>query len=116
MQDIADVMSLSPRTVGTHLYNIKQKLGASNSAELAIIAIRAGLHTGEVELQDGQVAGIAVHIAARVMALAGAGEVLVSGTVKDLVVGSGIRFDDRGSHALKGVPDEWRLFEVAGLP
>ena len=80
------------------------------------IAIRAGLHTGEVELQDGQVAGIAVHIAARVMALAGAGEVLVSGTVKDLVVGSGIRFDDRGSHALKGVPDEWRLFEVAGLP
>jgi class 3 adenylate cyclase len=80
------------------------------------ISIRAGLHTGEVELQDGQVAGIAVHIAARVMALAGAGEVLVSGTVKDLVVGSGIRFDDRGSHALKGVPDEWRLFEVAGLP
>lgn len=80
------------------------------------ISIRAGLHTGEVELQDGQVAGIAVHIAARVMALAGGGEVLVSGTVKDLVVGSGIRFADRGAHALRGVPDEWRLFEVAGLP
>jgi class 3 adenylate cyclase len=80
------------------------------------LSIRAGLHTGEVELQDGQVAGIAVHIAARVMALAAPGEVLVSGTVKDLVVGSGIRFADRGAHALKGVPDEWRLFEVAGLP
>ncbi|MFE5673314.1 adenylate/guanylate cyclase domain-containing protein [Agromyces sp. NPDC056523] len=78
------------------------------------IDIRAGLHSGEVELRDGQVAGIAVHIAARVLALAGPGRVLVSGTVKDLVVGSGIQFVDRGSHALKGVPDEWRLFEVAG--
>ncbi|GGI47887.1 class 3 adenylate cyclase [Agromyces flavus] len=77
------------------------------------IDIRAGLHSGEVELREGQVAGIAVHIAARVLALAGPGRVLVSGTVKDLVVGSGIRFVDRGSHALKGVPDEWRLFEVA---
>ena len=77
------------------------------------IDIRAGLHSGEVELRNGQVAGIAVHIAARVLALADPGRVLVSGTVKDLVVGSGIRFVDRGSHALKGVPDEWRLFEVA---
>ena len=80
------------------------------------IEIRAGLHTGEVEVRNGQIAGIAVHIAARVMALAGAGRVLVSGTVKDLVVGSAIRFADRGVHSLKGVPDEWRLFEVAGLP
>ena len=76
------------------------------------IEIRAGLHTGEVELRDGEFGGIAVHIAARVAALAGAGEVLVSSTVKDLVVGSGIRFEDRGSQRLKGVPDEWRLYSV----
>ena len=79
------------------------------------IEIRAGLHSGEVEIQDGQIAGIAVHIAARVMALAGEGRVLVSGTVKDLVVGSPIRFTDRGSHSLRGIPGEWRLFEVTGL-
>lgn len=80
------------------------------------LEIRAGLHSGEVEVQAGQVAGIAVHIAARVMALAEAGRVFVSGTVKDLVVGSAIRFSDRGAHALKGVPGEWRVFEVVGLP
>jgi class 3 adenylate cyclase len=79
------------------------------------IQIRAGLHSGEVEIQDGEIAGIAVHIAARVMALATAGGVLVSGTVKDLVVGSAIRFADRGSHLLKGIPGEWRLFEVTAL-
>ena len=72
-------------------------------------------HSGEVEIQDGQVAGIAVHIAARVMALAGDSQVLVSGTVKDLVVGSPIQFADRGSHQLRGIPGEWRLFEVTGL-
>jgi class 3 adenylate cyclase/pimeloyl-ACP methyl ester carboxylesterase len=77
--------------------------------------VRAGLHCGEVEIQDGQIAGIAVHIAARVMALAGDGQVLVSGTVKDLVVGSTIRFADRGLHQLRGVPGDWRLFEVTGL-
>ena len=80
------------------------------------IEIRAGLHTGEVEVQDGEIAGIAVHIAARVMAAAGDGRVLVSGTVKDLVVGSGIEFADRGEHSLKGVPGAWRLYEVSGLP
>ncbi len=80
------------------------------------IEIRAGLHTGEVELLDGDVGGIAVHIAARVVATAPAGGILVSGTVKDLVVGSGIEFADRGVHGLKGVPGEWRLFEVAALP
>ena len=74
------------------------------------IEIRAGLHTGEVELAGAAVRGIAVHIGARVAAQAGAGEVLVSSTVKDLVAGSGIRFADRGQHALKGVPGEWRLF------
>jgi class 3 adenylate cyclase len=61
------------------------------------------------------VAGIAVHIGARVAAMASPDEVLVSSTVKDLVAGSGIEFEDRGSHRLKGVPDEWRLFEVKGL-
>ncbi|MGH2400836.1 MAG: adenylate/guanylate cyclase domain-containing protein, partial [bacterium] len=74
------------------------------------VRVRAGLHTGECELMGADIGGIAVHIAARVAALAGAGEVLVSSTVKDLVAGSGIQFEDRGSHALKGVPEEWRLF------
>ena len=77
------------------------------------LEVRAGLHTGEVELADGKVAGLAVNIGARVAAQAGAGEVLVSGTVKDLVAGSGLEFDDRGTATLKGVPGEWRLFAVA---
>jgi pimeloyl-ACP methyl ester carboxylesterase len=72
--------------------------------------VRAGLHTGECELVDGKVAGIAVHTGARVASHASPGEVLVSSTVKDLVAGSGIRFDDRGARELKGVPGEWRLF------
>jgi class 3 adenylate cyclase len=76
------------------------------------IDVRAGLHTGEIELLDGDIAGIAVHIAARVAALAGPGEVLVSSTVKDLVAGSDLRFGDRGLHRLKGVPEGWRLFVV----
>ena len=71
---------------------------------------RIGIHSGEVEVMDDDVGGIAVHIAARVGALAGAGEVLVTGTVKDLVAGSSIRFEDRGAQQLKGIPDEWRLF------
>jgi class 3 adenylate cyclase len=74
------------------------------------IELRAGLHTGEIELLGDDIGGIAVHIAARVAALAGPGEVLASSTVKDLVAGSGLRFEDRGTRALKGVPDEWRLF------
>ena len=73
------------------------------------LAVRIGLHTGEVELMGDDVGGIAVHIAARVGALASPGEVLVSSTVKDLVAGSGIQFADRGTHQLKGIPDEWRL-------
>lgn len=77
------------------------------------LEIRAGLHTGECELLDNKVAGIAVSIGARVAAQASPGEVLVSQTVKDLVVGSGITFDDRGTQALKGVPGEWRLYAVA---
>jgi len=78
------------------------------------IEVRVGLHTGEVELVGDDVAGIAVHIAARVGALAGASEVLVSGTVKDLVAGSGIGFADRGEHVLKGIPDQWRIHAVTG--
>ena len=74
------------------------------------IEIRAGLHTGECELIDGKVGGIAVNIGARVAHLAQPGEVLVSSTVKDLVAGSGLRFDDRGMHKLKGIPDTWHIF------
>jgi class 3 adenylate cyclase len=76
------------------------------------IEIRAGLHTGEIELADGDISGLAVAIGARVGALAGASEILVSSTVRDLVVGSGINLEDRGAHALKGVPDEWHLYAV----
>jgi class 3 adenylate cyclase len=77
------------------------------------IEVRAGVHTGECELLDGDLGGMAVHIGARVGACAEPGEVLVSGTVRDLVVGSGIEFVDRGERELKGVPGEWRLFAVA---
>ena len=73
---------------------------------------RAGLHSGEIELRGDDVAGVAVHIGARVSGLANAGEVLVSSTVKDLVAGSGIEFEDRGEHELKGVPGRWRLFSA----
>lgn len=84
----------------------------SDSVDGLGIAIRAGLHTGEVEMTGDSVSGIAVHIASRVMALAAPRGVLASGTVKDLVAGSGLRFHDIGSHVLKGVPGESRLYEV----
>jgi DNA-binding NarL/FixJ family response regulator len=76
------------------------------------VEVRIGLHSGEVELRGDDVGGIAVHIGARVATSAPPGEVVVSSTVKELVAGSGIGFDDRGEHALKGVPDRWRLFAV----
>ena len=76
------------------------------------LSVRAGLHTGECELVDGKAGGIAVHIGARVASLAEPGEVLVSSTVKDLVAGSGIEFEDRGEHQLKGISEAWRLFTV----
>jgi class 3 adenylate cyclase len=76
------------------------------------LELRAGLHTGECELMDGKVGGIAVHIGARVAKEARPGEVLVSSTVKDLVAGSGLRFRDEGTATLKGVADEWRLYAV----
>jgi class 3 adenylate cyclase len=80
------------------------------------LELRAGVHTGEVEIIDDDIAGIAVHIGARVSALAGPGEVLASSTVRDLVVGSGIEFEDRGEHGLKGVPGAWQLCRVARVP
>jgi len=74
--------------------------------------VRAGVHTGEVEVDGERLRGITVHIGARVAAAAGAGEIMVSSTVRDLAAGSAFRFEDRGLHALKGVPDKWRLFAV----
>ncbi len=80
------------------------------------LTVRAGLHTGEVEMADGDVHGIAVHVAARIMALAAPGEVLVSGAIPALVLGSRITFDDRGSHQLKGVPHSWPIYAVRDNP
>jgi class 3 adenylate cyclase len=77
------------------------------------IEVRAGLHTGECEIRGDDLGGIAVHIGARVSALAGRNDILVSSTLRDLVIGSGLEFDDRGAHQLKGVPGEWQLFAVA---
>ena len=80
------------------------------------VEVRAGVHTGEVELAGDHVRGIAVHTGARIAGHAAPGEVLVSGTVRDLVAGSGLAFDDRGEHELKGVPGSWRLFALAEYP
>jgi class 3 adenylate cyclase len=82
------------------------------TARNAGLEIRAGLHAGEIELRGDDIVGLAVHIASRVSAMATASEVLATGTVRDLVVGSGIVFDDRGRHNLKGVPDEWQILAV----
>jgi class 3 adenylate cyclase len=85
----------------------------AESARSIGLEVRIGLHSGEVEVMEDDVGGIAVHIADRVAALAGGGEVLVTSTVKDLVAGSGIPFVERGAQQLKGIPDEWRLFAAA---
>ena len=85
---------------------------ASDEVRSLGMEIRAGVHTGEVELSDGDVQGIAVHIGARISALAGPREIFVSSTVRELVAGSGLDFDDRGTHALKGVPGEWHVYSV----
>ena len=74
------------------------------------LEIRAGMHTGEVELEGDAVRGITVHIAARVSSLGGPNEVLVSQTIKDMLVGSGFTFEDAGEHELKGVPNRWRIY------
>jgi class 3 adenylate cyclase len=92
---------------------IRCALSVRDGARQLGIDIRAGAHTGEVELRGTDIGGIAVHIGQRISSLAGPGEVLVSSTVKDLVAGSGIEFQDRGTHSLRGVPDEWRVFAVA---
>jgi pimeloyl-ACP methyl ester carboxylesterase len=91
---------------------VRCAMGAIEAIRSIGLEIRAGVHTGEVQVAGDDVSGIGVHLGARVGALAGTGEVLVSQTVKDLVAGSGIVFEDRGTHTLKGVPDEWRLFRV----
>jgi class 3 adenylate cyclase len=85
---------------------------AGDSIRSIGLEIRAGVHAGEIEVSGDDVQGIAVHIGARIAALAGPGEVLVSSTVRDLVTGSGLAFEDRGEHALKGVPGEWRVFAL----
>jgi len=94
---------------------IRTACAIRDSVAGAGVKIRAGLHTGEVELMNGDIGGMAVHIAARVSAKAEADEVLVSRTVKDLIAGSGVQLADRGAHALKGVPDEWKLYAVEGV-
>ena len=93
---------------------IRCAMSISRQVRLLGIEVRAGLHSGECETEGADLGGIAVHIGSRVAGMANAGEILVSSTVKDLVVGSGISFEDRGLHALKGVPGEWHLFAVQG--
>lgn len=78
------------------------------------VQIRAGVHTGEVEVRGSDLGGLAVHIGARVAAAGQPGEALVSSTVKDLLAGSGVAFEDRGEHELKGAPAAWRLFAASG--
>jgi class 3 adenylate cyclase len=95
---------------------VRCALAVAERSGAAGIPVRAGIHTGECERVGSDVAGIAVHIAARVLAEAGSGQVLVSRTVTDLVAGSGLRFDSRGLHALRGVPGEWELFQAADQP
>ncbi len=85
----------------------------STSVESLGVAVRCGLHTGEMEIVDGNVSGLAVHIGARISSFAGSGEVLVSRTVKDLVAGAGFEFESRGVHTLKGVPDDWQIYAVS---
>jgi len=88
-------------------------VNSTQQASRVDLRLRAGLHTGEVELRDNDVGGIAVHIAARVMAAARPGEILSSRTVRDLVVGSDVALESRGSRSLKGVEGRWQLFAVA---
>jgi class 3 adenylate cyclase len=91
---------------------IRCGLAMIQSVKALGVDIRVGLHTGEVEMMDDDIGGIAVHIASRIGSMAETARVYTSGTVKDLVAGSGIAFQDRGTHQLKGIPDEWRVFEV----
>ncbi|MDE3065768.1 MAG: adenylate/guanylate cyclase domain-containing protein [Acidobacteriota bacterium] len=92
---------------------VRAALAISGALRDVGIDVRAGLHTGEVQVLADDIAGLAVHLAARVSAVAGAGEVLVSSTVRDLTMGSALRYDDRGPHVLKGIDGEWRLYRAA---
>jgi class 3 adenylate cyclase len=92
---------------------IRSAMAIRDAVQALGIQVRAGLHTGECEIRGDGIGGIGVHIGARVSALAGPNEVLVSSTLRDLVIGSGLEFEDRGAHELKGVPGEWHLFAVA---
>jgi class 3 adenylate cyclase len=92
---------------------VRCALGIMKSVHNLGIQIRAGVHTGEVELEGDAVRGIAVHVGARLAALAEPGQVLATGVVKDLVAGSGLTFEDADEHALKGIPDRWHLYSVA---
>ena len=93
---------------------VRCAVGISHAVRPLGIAVRSGLHTGEIEQKRDDVTGIAVHMAARVAAEADAGETLVSSTVRDLVAGSGLRFQDRGYHTLRGLPEEVHLYTVTG--
>ncbi|MFQ5966564.1 MAG: adenylate/guanylate cyclase domain-containing protein, partial [Acidimicrobiia bacterium] len=92
---------------------IRSTVAFQNELAKTDIQIRTGIHTGEIEVRNDDVGGIAVHLAARIMAAAAAGEILVSNTVKDLVIGSDIAFQDRGTHSLKGIEGQWQLYSVA---
>src|SRR5262249_47413505 len=94
---------------------IRSALAIASGVRQFGIEVRAGVHTGECEVRGDSLAGIALHIGARIAAMAGPGEVLVSHTVKDLVAGSGIAFADRGRHPLRGVPGKWGIFTATGL-
>jgi class 3 adenylate cyclase len=100
-------------TFDTPARAIRCALAINNSIRELRLALRAGIHTGECEPMGDTLAGIAVHVGARLCARAGAGEVWVSSTVKELVTGADLHFEDRGMHSLKGLPDDWRLFAVA---
>ena len=93
---------------------VRSALAIRARARAVGLEVRAGIHTGEIEVRASDVAGIAVHLTARVMATAQPGEVITSGTVKDLVVGSGLEFEDRGARVLKGLPGEWMLYAITG--
>ena len=88
-------------------------LAIADAAPELGLEVRAGLHTGEIELRGDDIGGISAHLGARVAALAGPREVLVSRTVRDLVAGSGLSFTDRGEHELKGVPDRWQIYAAS---
>ena len=114
---------MTPRHVSGGPGRVRSESGPIVSAARAVqdaalalgVSVRAGIHTGEIERRGERIGGIGVHIAARVMSLANAGEVLASRTVRDLAAGSKIEFEDRGTHTLKGVSDSWQIFAVGGI-